>query len=137
MLHLEKLQHMINEIEIFDSLGPDDEVMQDDEIIGKMTDEIKRIYILRSQVDQSIRDKMADLIRSNDSLFDNPEVTQELGKAHRFNSLLDELLWFAIRTEFDLWGSESGGVGLRAGWKVVTFKSRRSEFLLDLFRLLH
>lgn len=137
MSHLEELQRLINDVYIDDSLQPEDKISPEEVLLGEMSDEIKRIYILRSQADQQVRDIIADSISSGKDPAENPERLKILKRAKELRDLLAALLWFAVYEEFDLWADESvDGVALRENWKVVSYKNPSRDILDQLSRFL-
>jgi hypothetical protein len=121
---------MIDDVLIVDEFQPTEKVSLDEQIVGEMTEEMKKICVLRAQADQKIRDAVADSISSRKPVDDDPVAMKEIIQTKTLLELLNNLLWYIIHSEFDLWGSEIEGVGIRENWKVVTF-NRPSGNIMD------
>jgi hypothetical protein len=130
MLHLDSLHQMIDNVLIVDEFQPTEKVSLDERVVGEMTEEMKKICVLRAQADQKIRDAIADSISSRNPIDDDPAAMKEIIRTKALFELLNDLLWYTIHSEFDLWGSEVEGVGMRENWKIVTF-SRSSDNIMD------
>ncbi|TSC77100.1 MAG: hypothetical protein G01um101431_283 [Parcubacteria group bacterium Gr01-1014_31] len=120
---------------------PTDEVQDDDEVVGVLTDELKRLYALRSQeIDRygnlSVKNmrKTADLMESKPSPDEMRAALEGLAQeklAHKIRyNIVDALFKAALRLEFPALADKKAA--LREGWQVAAHHDRSGELPLTL-----
>lgn len=123
-------------------LEPDDEIQENEKVIGEMSPSLQKLHTIRTLATEKINrhiaelqlshKKMKDLVKKSDDdskfeFFREREVMKEkLGKMHLLSAereAIDKIFWAALHTEFPETNSieVSDDVGIRKGWKVVTW----------------
>ncbi|MDO8560220.1 MAG: hypothetical protein Q7S23_04290 [bacterium] len=124
---------------------PTDEVQDDEEVIGELTDELKRLYALRSQeIDRCSTFNVANLRKAADLMERNPspdemrEALQGIAQeklAHEIrHDAVETLFSAALRLEFPAAADKK--VVIREGWQVVTRPDRSRGLPAALLELL-
>ncbi len=125
---LRELFREIDAVLIDESTEPDAKVTHCDRIVGKCSDETKKIYILREKVSQENREiasQMLLLVAQAIKQLPPPpppaEFEQMQNKSSRLcikEKFLGELFWYSLRQEFPQL-FDRASIGIRKGWKVV------------------
>jgi hypothetical protein len=99
--------------------------------VGDATEDIKKLFVARRLIAEELDNP--DVFPDEDQLKetvgqmkvnDAQEYIEEIKKKHsrieRLVDVLDTLLWATIKDTYNIWGES---IGIRDGWKIVTFES--------------
>ncbi len=118
----------INDVAIDGTIEPDSIVLKSDTVVGKCSDEAKKVYILRTTIINKSREIFSKkLLLVAEALMQNPfpppppdfkKLLNESSVLCTKEKPLGELFWYLLREEFpQLYDKPS--IGIRKGWKVV------------------
>jgi len=97
--------------EITDFMEPPMEVEQNDNIVGVMSDDLKRLYTLWRVCTRGFEQAKLDYRFSNN----NKDLVK--GQEYKFKAeALQRIFWTCVNEEFNLWDKPETGV--RKGWQV-------------------
>jgi hypothetical protein len=109
-------EELLNEIECADGemFKPPQKMCQHDKKIGSVEDTfLRKVFALCA-----IYSREADQLKVKMKYEpDNTELKTEWSKTDAKFDALRELLWYGIRTKYNLWKYES--IGVRADWQIV------------------
>lgn len=129
---LDLLQSRLAAVDISKPGTISDTIPSDGVVLGVMSDQAKRLIVLRDVVADKGNDLAADL----DSQSDEPTQTQigELDRLVRENIVLNDLLWYTVREELNIF--HLNHVGVSTGWLVyyVPDKAERPNPLFTIPR---
>lgn len=110
--------------EVSDFLEPTEEIKAGEEIVGVVSDELRKLYTLWKTLRKS-----ADLLIVE---LEYKKVTdEERGKIAELKSkarALELLFWVGVADELRLWDHVGSVPGMRTGWRVVECKLPESPF---------
>ena len=127
---LDTLFREINDVAIDKTIEPDAIASKSDTVIGKCSDDAKKVYILRTKTIHRIREVCSEkLLLVAEALKQNrlplPPPPPEFIKLLKESSMLcakektlGELFWYLIREEFPQL-IDKPSIGIRKGWKVI------------------
>lgn len=127
----------LSQIEEDEIIEPETEVKRSAErVVGEMSIDLKRIYtrwrILFESADRAILE--AKYSRKKEQ---QKELIARALELHEKAEAMEKIFWISIKDEFGLWGlidNDENSVGVRKGFKVVSFKQDPSEALRDFLR---
>jgi hypothetical protein len=105
---------------------PDEEIGENDHVLGTCSDDAKRLYVLRDQAISSAKNIKRQIIHLMADIDDMPqgppskliELHNNFQAANERTTILDKLLWATIREEFPE-GNNKPSIGFRKGWQIV------------------
>lgn len=117
---------------------PTGEVQDGDEVVGVLTDELKRLYAVRAQdidachgFNVSSLHKVADLMERHPSPDEMSQAFKDLAREKEVHEIrhaaIETLLSAAVRLEFP--AAVSKNVAIREGWQVAVLNDHRSSSL--------
>jgi len=116
--------------EITDYLEPDNEVSPNENLVGEMDDDQKKLYTKWTSLKAEAIHCRADVItKRGDPLEQAKAQALELQTK---TDLIKELFWISIRDGFQLWGKDA--IGVRKGFIIVWYESSGHPPFGELFR---
>ena len=106
--------------------GPQDKVENEDNVVGKLDKKHKKLWILRAELIEEGKEilkqnqvnfafqELSESFRDEEKLGD---ITDQLAELSKLIEIVNEILWFEIRTDFNLWTKPF--IMVRKGWKVA------------------
>ena len=114
--------------EITDFIEPPQKVVRGDNLVGVMSDDLKKLYTLWMLVD-----KEAEQSKLNYRFTHKPEDEHKALEYGAKTEALRCLFWVCLKEEFDLWSKSISGI--REGWQVCWTDESVYRFpFTDLFR---
>lgn len=113
----------IAESEVVEPKGPLDS--KKDNVVGEASLDLKRLYTLWMRAEKEVHQLMFNLRFSENPLTDLEEVKGKLKKLEDESETLKAIFWTSLREEHNLW--DCPGVGIRRGWKVVSFEDEEPQ----------
>lgn len=95
----------------------EDEIAENEELAGELTDYEKAIYLARDQNG----DEFNALKRQTESF--NDDVKQKLAVLDQSHDCLDRAFWASVNLRLADKLKKGSGVGVRKDWKIVSFSS--------------
>jgi hypothetical protein len=110
-------------------LGEDDN--KDETIVGTASLEARKLWTYSLAMEEKATRSLVDA--KYEESVDKREALMKIAAETRAKSdMAHSILFLSLRDQFGIW-NPTLGVGIRSGWKVVSFKSK-SNPLLDLLR---
>ena len=114
--------------EITDFMDPPQKLCEGDNIVGVMSDDLKRLYTLWMLIDKEAEQAKLDY-RFSHKLEDEYRALEYTSKSQALRCIF----WVCLDEEFNLWSKDISGI--RKGWQVCwTDKSNYKSPFTDLFR---
>lgn len=109
-----------------------DTIPSDGVVLGVMSDQAKRLIVLRNELADKGNDLAADIVSQSDD-----PTSKQMGELYRLEGefkLVDKLLWHTIRAELNVFHLDH--IGLSTGWLVyyVPDKAERPNPLFTIPR---
>lgn len=104
----------------FEDFQPSQKVSEDEVVLGELSDELKKLYLAIACLSVEVQ----ELEDETDA-----DSAEELKRKNKLKAVMENVLWYEITDDFNLWQHKGTVVCLRAGWKVVVFDDRRKNTL--------
>lgn len=142
---LKELVSRVEAVQLNKQGGPDGQVEERDHVVGVMSDGLKRLWVVRSQVAKDglqaclhglttlVEAKGVELTAAKQDEFQ--AVGQQLESIQRRGKILDDLFWEAINFEFPELAAKPS-VGVRTGWQVVWSEEAHHQDIGDILAAL-
>jgi hypothetical protein len=101
----------------FDNLRPYKNVGAGEKVIGELSDDLKKLFLAIGYLTVDIE----DMENEKDQL----DQTASIEKKRRLKKVMEDVFWYEITDDFNLWQHKDTVVGLRTDWKIVVFGDRR------------
>lgn len=102
-----------------------------DIVVGKASDDLKRIYTLTEKLQEAGARYSIDARFSKDNHL-RSDAEKKMHELKRKTETLMDIFWIILKDDFDLWDKDS--VGIRKGWKVTYKKDGSPTTFLDILR---
>lgn len=123
---LETIQKELETMDPKSMLEPNADVELNEHIVGQADDSLRRLYALFLRFAKTAKESAVAAEFVNES--ERQEHYLEQAGIHTARaSALREIFWISLKDAFDLW--QKPNVGIRRGWKVVWFESKRSPIV--------
>ena len=109
--------HM-SDIEAF---APDEKIHPGEEVLDvELSPDLKKLFAASRCFSEEF-DELVEQLASDESL------VMEIARRKSFLEIMDKVFWHELIDNLGFWECGGKGIGLRVGWKVVTFQDRRKE----------
>lgn len=107
----------------FEDCEPGTEVEEGEEVIGRMSDELKKFFVLRTEKIKSAELMKLNFVMSPLMLADTTVVKEEdARKALKEAEILNDIFWTCVNDMVDSWGFN---IGIRRGWVIVKMAEKK------------
>ncbi len=122
---------MVSEVSLEGVKSPEDEVGDDETVLGTLSNDLKRLYVVMLDAKERTRAFHEQLKSKNAkpgskiAKKEKMALNKEYAAVNLEIKLIHEMFWASVRLEF--YDVSNNGIGLRRDWQIVLFNSK-AEF---------
>ncbi|MBI4215254.1 MAG: hypothetical protein HY602_00835 [Parcubacteria group bacterium] len=132
---LEALQLELDFIEDAHLVEPEGEVEANEKIVGEASAVSRKLFTFARKLEAEANRFFAEAI-SSPKKDDRQKAQTGYVRLKTKSDVVRAIFWLQIKDELDLWGDDGDVIGIRAGWKVVSFSNSRGTISLrDFFKI--
>mgnify|MGYP005820954337 CR=1 FL=1 len=114
---LKSLPLEISMVEVSNTLVPKQEVGPQDHVLGEVSEDLKRLFALRTSVVKQGAQLMVDANFGGSEGMSKEDIHRKMIELKNKGEVLNRLFWVGIYEQFNCW--EHSSIGVRNGWLAV------------------